>query len=83
MGGNVNFNNLRLDELLKHAKDCAAIGRPDLVNDYLHKAVGYGKAIGVRVPHDVQRQIISQARESEVEMERTFAEIESYYSQRK
>lgn len=70
----------KLDELLRHAKDCAAIGKPELTHDYLHKAVGYGKAIGVRVPHDVQRQIMVKARKAEIEMERAFAEIEQGYS---
>jgi len=69
----------RLDELLAHAKNCAAIGRVDLAHDYLHKAAGYGKEIGVRVPHEVQRQVLAQARKVEIEMESTLAEIDSYY----
>lgn len=72
--------NSQLDELLKHARNCAAIGIPDLAEDYLHKAITYGNAIGVRVPHDVRGQIISQARRIQAEITSEFAEIETYFT---
>ena len=75
--------NPRLDELLKHAKDCAAIGSTDLAHDYLHKAVSYGREIGVRVPHDVRGQIISKARRVHEEIKIEFAEMETYFAGRR
>ena len=79
----MNFNNPRLDELLRHAKNCAAIGSPDLAEDYLHKAVSYGREMGVRVPHDVRGQIISNARMIQKEIEIEFTEMQTYFSGRR
>lgn len=75
--------NSRLDELLKRAKSCAEIGIPELAEDYLHKAVSYGREIGVRVPHDVRGQIISKARRVHEEIKIEYAEMETYFAGRK
>ncbi len=75
--------NTRFDELLKHAKNCAAIGEPELAGDYLHRAVSYGREIGIRVPHDVRGQIISNARRIQKEIEIEFAEMETYFAGRR
>lgn len=75
--------NSQLDELLKHARNCAAIGIPELAEDYLHKAVSYGREIGVRVPHDVRTQIISNARRIQKEIEIEYAETQTYFSGRR
>lgn len=75
--------NPRLDELLKHARGCAAIGMPELAEDYLHKAIAYGQSIGVRVPHNVRGEIISQARKVHTEITIEFAEMETYFAGRR
>lgn len=82
-GGNVNFNNTRLDELMRHARDCAAIGRPDLASRYLHQAVSYGIEIGMRVPHNVRGEIISQARRIEPEIGSEQAGLDAYFLERR
>ncbi|MFH1065768.1 MAG: hypothetical protein V1734_04665 [Nanoarchaeota archaeon] len=71
--------NPRLDELLKHAKNCAEIGYDYGASRYIKEAVSYGASIGVRIKPSLQKGIEAKARRNNRVIESSLDEITDYY----
>lgn len=73
------INNPRLNELLKHAKDCAAIGYEYGASSYMAEASRYGASIGAAIRPSLQKGIEAKARRNNREIESSLVEITDYY----